>query len=687
MGVMSKSVLAILVGLALVYPIGLSADEFVVNTGPGERWDGSGIYGYAVGSDLGDPDRQWLAGEFVVDKPLTLRSAQAWLWVLESGNLEVAILSDGGEVPGTVLYSAKEYLNAGVWTRWMGPKNLNWYLEPGTYWFSIGDVRSSLPAGSIHAGASYPSVKPLENGAVWKAYSGSWQASDNLDFGVQIIAATDDPGRPVCWEVTGHCYESITAPGITWHEARAAAENLSFEGRNGHLATITSQAEQDFINTAVLPPAEQGSAVGETRTWLGGFKPGNREPFEWITGEPFDYNAWRPGEPSGEDSNNYLEFYWGQVDWNDTANFDPGIDGFLMEYPATFGHIRALGDINGDGSQDIVALERKNGTLTATIKDVTNRNRINVIRFDGRLVPVDLEVMPDTNGNGAPELVVLGTGSTRSEVRDSLTGEKLTTVDFDPNLSPIDLELLTDQTGNGVPELAMLGQGSMKVEVKDPVTNQLVKRMYFNNYIPKDLSVWNRGNNVSVGVLAESKDPTRGDKVEIRDLATGQIIKHLWVGKPWNLLQMELVADLNGNGAPELAILREHPDDNWVSVQTMDTASGSRFRRLGFDPNYRPVRLRVLDDLNGNGSEEAAVLAVRRGCCNQKVWVKDTLTGETIRIVYFGKQYIGEDMDIIPDINGNGTPELVVLGRRDDGKIAAIIKDSKTAEFISWVGF
>jgi hypothetical protein len=55
--------------------------------------------------------------------------------------------------------------------------------------------------------------------------------------------------------------------------------------------------------------------------------------------------------------------------------------------------------------------------------------------------------------------------------------------------------------------------------------------------------------------------------------------------------------------------------------------------------------------------------------------------------VFFGKQFIGEDMDIIPDINGNGTPELVVLGRRGDGKIAAIIKDSKTAEFISWVGF
>jgi hypothetical protein len=349
--------------------------------------------------------------------------------------------------------------------------------------------------------------------------------------------------------------------------------------------------------------------------------------------------------------------------------------------------VRALGDINGDGNQDIVALYRQDGNLVATVKDAETPRWIKQIRFDSSLVAVDLEVMPDINRNGAPELVVLGRGSTRSEVRDSLTGQTLGSVEFDPALAPVDLELVTDRTGNGIPELAMLGQGSMEVEIKDPVSNAWVKRMFFNDYVPIDLSVWNRGNRVSVGVLAESKDPAQSDKVEIRDLASGQIVKHLWVSRPFDLLQMELVSDLNGNGAPELAILREHPVDNWVSVQAMDTASGYRFQWLGFDPQYRPVRFRVLDDLNGNGSQEVAVLAVRRGCCNQKVWVKDPLTGQSIRQVFFGKQFIGEDMDIVPDINGNGTPELVVLGRRDDGKLAAIIKDSKTGEFVSWVGF
>lgn len=350
--------------------------------------------------------------------------------------------------------------------------------------------------------------------------------------------------------------------------------------------------------------------------------------------------------------------------------------------------VAALGDIDGDGSQDIVALVKEDGTLTATVRDAEDRSLINTIAFDANLVPVDLEVMADINANGAPELVVLGTGSTRSEIRDSLTGEHLGEVGFDPELTPIDLELVADQTGNVIPELAMLGRGSVKVEVKDPLTQVPVNTLNFNdNYVPKDLSVWPIGESMAVGVLGESKDPARGDKIEVRDLDTGDVVRHLWVGKGWNLLQMELLGDLNGNGSPEAAILREHPDDQRVSVLPVDTVSGSRFTQLGFDPNYRPIRLRVLDDVNGNGFEEIAVLAVRRGCCNQKVWVKDARTGESIQQVYFGKTYIGVDLDISPDINGNGAPELVVLGRRDDGVLRAIIKDSKTGEFINSIGF
>jgi len=365
----------------------------------------------------------------------------------------------------------------------------------------------------------------------------------------------------------------------------------------------------------------------------------------------------------------------------DDLTYDAGAAGRMVSALAL------LGDINGDGTQDFAALVERGDTLVALVKDAEDGRGINVVEFGSSLVPVDLEVMADINANGAPELVVLGRGSTAAEVRDSLTGQLLGAVEFDPALSPIDLELIADQTGNAVPELAMLGQGSVKVEIKDPLTQSPINNLAFNDrYIPKDLSVWRYGDTTAVGVLGESKNPSRSDKVEIRNLDSEQITTHLWLGKPWRLLQMELLADLNGNGSPEAVVLREHAVDGRVSVLPVDTASGARFRHLGFDPNYRPVRMRIVDDVNGNGAEEVAVLAVRRGSGNQKVWIKDARSGKSVRHIFFGKTYIGEDMGISPDINGNGTPEVVVLGRNNDGVLRVIIKDSKTGEFISSVG-
>jgi hypothetical protein len=54
---------------------------------------------------------------------------------------------------------------------------------------------------------------------------------------------------PVEWPGTGHWYEAITAPTLTWQEAGQAAAGRSWMDMPGHLATITSQEELDFIAT------------------------------------------------------------------------------------------------------------------------------------------------------------------------------------------------------------------------------------------------------------------------------------------------------------------------------------------------------------------------------------------------------------------------------------------------------
>jgi len=78
-----------------------------------------------------------------------------------------------------------------------------------------------------------------------------------------------------------------------------------------HLATITSQAENDFIENEII----------SITSWIGGFQePGTGEPaddFEWVTGEPFSYTNWDGGEPNDSVDEDCIEFRSSDGMWND----------------------------------------------------------------------------------------------------------------------------------------------------------------------------------------------------------------------------------------------------------------------------------------------------------------------------------------------------------------------------------
>ena len=52
----------------------------------------------------------------------------------------------------------------------------------------------------------------------------------------------------------GHYYEYVTGK-MRWTEANAAAEASVFAGVHGHLATITSDPEKEFLRTQVPEPS------------------------------------------------------------------------------------------------------------------------------------------------------------------------------------------------------------------------------------------------------------------------------------------------------------------------------------------------------------------------------------------------------------------------------------------------
>ncbi len=102
----------------------------------------------------------------------------------------------------------------------------------------------------------------------------------------------------------GHSYKEFVVPGHNWHNAVAEAETLG-----GYLACISDAAENDWL-TANFPPRG-----GAQDAFLGGTDENQEGVWEWITGEPWTYTNWSPGEPNnGGWDEDYLE--WGGS-WND----------------------------------------------------------------------------------------------------------------------------------------------------------------------------------------------------------------------------------------------------------------------------------------------------------------------------------------------------------------------------------
>jgi hypothetical protein len=144
-------------------------------------------------------------------------------------------------------------------------------------------------------------------------------------------------GQPIRYNKTGHYYDVVTfGKDISWEEANRRASALSYKGLQGHLATITSAEENDFIwknlaKQSGVPSLFIGGiqdpavAVNDTINWDKNWK--------WVTGEPWDYTNWAPGEPNkfaGTGRNEIWLMMWVHSGkWNDQFF---GVHGFIVEY-------------------------------------------------------------------------------------------------------------------------------------------------------------------------------------------------------------------------------------------------------------------------------------------------------------------------------------------------------------------
>ena len=159
-------------------------------------------------------------------------------------------------------------------------------------------------------------------------------------------------GAVVTWKVSdggnGHAYELVgnyddPTQRWNWETSKAMAESRTYLGVSGHLVSITSAAEQQFLIDAFHNASPLPTWIGLTDSEVFGGSESFGQPnpqtdgWVWVTGETVAFTAWVPNGPDGSfDREEDFALMGSQHRdhhlWNDEQSGTGGDAQFFVEY-------------------------------------------------------------------------------------------------------------------------------------------------------------------------------------------------------------------------------------------------------------------------------------------------------------------------------------------------------------------
>ncbi len=135
---------------------------------------------------------------------------------------------------------------------------------------------------------------------------------------------------PVFFAANGHYYELISNL-LGFNDALVAASQKTHNALPGHLATITTQEEYDFV---------VATFVDLFYVWIGGSDDAAEGTFYWVTGPeaglPVDMTngMWASGQPDDGGNNEDCMMFWNENRFNDLGCVGVFLR-YLVEYEGT----------------------------------------------------------------------------------------------------------------------------------------------------------------------------------------------------------------------------------------------------------------------------------------------------------------------------------------------------------------
>lgn len=132
----------------------------------------------------------------------------------------------------------------------------------------------------------------------------------------------------------GHYYAAIDlGEAVNWLDCNRAARLLRYKGLRGHLVTITTPEESQFVVEHFRGQEHNGYFLGayQDKTARDYSKPAGG--WRWVTGEPWNFTNWHAGEPNDvSGSNPSVLNMMPDGGWNDTIVDDGNGKGFVVEF-------------------------------------------------------------------------------------------------------------------------------------------------------------------------------------------------------------------------------------------------------------------------------------------------------------------------------------------------------------------
>ena len=312
-------------------------------------------------------------------------------------------------------------------------------------------------------------------------------------------------------------------------------------------------------------------------------------------------------------------------------------------------NVLQINDTNANGIPEFAVVQQRlsDNRCLVQIRDALTKTVLNNVWFSNGYTPLLSTKLDDINGNGSEEIVVLLRRQSDHrivlQIRDSATKAPLRNIWLPATLWVIDLVVVPDTNGNGADDIALLmvkkSSGRNSIQVRDPVSGLLLVNItHPTSVTAQNIAVTSDVNGGGAAELVTLVRRLSNDAVGVRlnDSVTGASISRIWYRPAVSVVSPQplvTVGDTDGNGFGEIVVLMRRTLDQRFVIQSRDASTGALLTDILLAPGYTAETMVNLPAFGGN-ADGLGLLGFSGGLISQ-VRVHDADTGAQLLRTFF----------------------------------------------------